>query len=117
MRKIEINNEKVNKIAKFACAFYCVYCICYIVAGAITIMVLYKDQIVAFVKKVGALLRRMTLKFTCFFKRVEDKLHPKKDDYSWLKEAMKDAPVVHLSDLERFDNDPTFGVEFDYSEE
>ena len=111
MRRFEINNEKVNRIAKFACAFYCVYCVCYIVAGAITLTVLYKDQICKIFRRIG-------LKISCFFKKLQDKLRPKVSGEA--KEALAEfiaraeregrCKVMSLDDLDEFDS-------FDCSEE
>lgn len=112
--------KKINfeSVKKFITVCYMVYLVAYVAASVVTLLVLYKDQIVSIIRKVGAMLRRMMIKVTCFFKGVQDKRHVKEEtNTEWLKEAMRDAPVVHLSDLERFDNDPKCGVEFAYSEE
>lgn len=94
MKKINIETIK-----KAIIMVYAVYCICYIVASAITLLILYKDQITNIFRRVG-------LKMSTFFKRMEDKLHPKKADSEWLKEAVRNAPSFSMDDLE-----------FTYSEE
>ena len=101
MRKFEITNEKVSKVAKIACMFYCIYCVCYIVGGTVTMVVLYKDQIITFIKKVMMAYKRIIISMICFFKRMRNKLHPQNNvDKEWLKEAIKYAPVVNMDDLE-----------------
>ena len=95
MKKINIETIK-----KAIIMVYAVYCICYIVASAITLLILYKDQIVSFVGKVGAMLRRMMIKIVCFFKGVEDNRQTTETDTEWLKDAIQNAPVIHMDDLE-----------------
>ena len=91
---------RFEKIKKFIAYVYAIYCICYCVAAVVTMLVLYKDQIVAFIKKVGAMLRRMMLKLTCFFKGVEDRRHAKETDTEWLNEAIRNAPTMTMDELE-----------------
>ena len=86
----------VETIKKAIIMVYAVYCICYLVASAITLLILYKDQITNIFRRVG-------LKMTCFFKQVEDRIHPTKVDTGLneaMKSAMRGAPVIHMDDLE-----------------
>ena len=84
----------VETIKKAIIMVYAVYCICYIVASAITLLILYKDQITNIFRRVG-------LKINCFFKRLQDKLHPQKNaDNEWIKEAIRNAPSFTMDDLE-----------------
>ena len=82
----------VESIKKFIGVCYAVYCVAYIVAAMVTLVVLYRDEIATFVKKVARMSRRILLKLTCFFKQLNDKVH-------------------------RFDTDSNYEVEFACSEE
>lgn len=83
----KINIESIKKVVAYA---YVIYCICYCVAAVVTLLVLYKDQIKTFIKKVMAGCKQVVQKLAQFFKRLEDKLHPTKADYSWIADLEKE---------------------------
>ena len=97
----KINIEKIGEAARM---IYIVYMICYIAASVVTLLILNRDQIKTFIKKVVAGCKSILLHMTIFFKRLQVKIHPTKVDKECVKECFKEAmagaPVIRMDDLE-----------------
>ena len=108
MRKFD--KEKFVSVCR---KIYIVYYVCYCIASIVTLIVLYKDEIMTFIKKVMVGYKRILLKLVCFFKRLQDKLRPKRADYSWINDL---AEVIDRCPNQRSAAE-LFGEDYAYSEE
>ena len=89
MRKI----ENTKQIAKFICIGFGIYSVCYLLGRLITTVILYRDNI-------KALMKRVCLKLSCFLKKLHLCKMDKESIKDGLKEAIQNAPVIHMDDLE-----------------